>query len=409
MGQDWVIGVIINVIGSISINMGTNLLKYSHTHPKLRQATGSKDYAAAQNLHPDELPELTEEEKKYSKKIWVFGLSIFVAGSIFNFISFGYAAQSLLAALGSVQFVSNVVFGRFILKEIVTHRILAATALIVAGNTLTVYFSSHSSQEYTADDLWEFYDSTYKGFIFGECCLMLALYTSYKHIRKLEKGGVEVAHAKTIKPLLYATTSALVGTQSVLQAKCLSSLLRQTLVDGENQFVYAFTYSIIIAWALSMIFWMTRMNRALAKFDGLFIIPVLQVNWTFFSIIGGGVYFKEFDTFSGEQVAGFVSGLVIVFLGVYLLSPQPKKGRLLSVAGPDVGGRSLSVCSVRSTGSGAGGAIGRRERSVSYGMLMPVVTAASQWGGGLGDEVIDEENRDDSQDGVDDGPENSAL
>ncbi len=34
----------------------------------------------------------------------------------------GYAAQSLLAALGSVQFVSNVFFASFVLKEQVSHR-----------------------------------------------------------------------------------------------------------------------------------------------------------------------------------------------------------------------------------------------------------------------------------------------
>ena len=64
---------------------------------------------------------------------WQSGIALFAGGNVLNFVSFGFAAQSLLAALGSVQFVSNVVFARLVLKEAVTWRVLCATALIVTG------------------------------------------------------------------------------------------------------------------------------------------------------------------------------------------------------------------------------------------------------------------------------------
>lgn len=50
--------------------------------------------------------------------IWYVGTFFFVSGSLLNFVSFSFAAQSLLAALGSAQFISNVFFGRFILGEV---------------------------------------------------------------------------------------------------------------------------------------------------------------------------------------------------------------------------------------------------------------------------------------------------
>ena len=68
-------------------------------------------------------------------------------------MSFGFAAQSLLAALGSVQFVSNVVFARFVLGERVTWRVLGATALIVVGCVLLVSFGSHASDLLRASQL----------------------------------------------------------------------------------------------------------------------------------------------------------------------------------------------------------------------------------------------------------------
>jgi hypothetical protein len=111
MGE-WVTGAAINVVGSISINFGTNLLKLGHNQRE-RQALSETD-----NI----------EEKILTKKSvtqyqsWRIGVAVFSIGNILNFISFGYAAQSLLAALGSVQFVSNVFFAYLMLNEVVTKR-----------------------------------------------------------------------------------------------------------------------------------------------------------------------------------------------------------------------------------------------------------------------------------------------
>lgn len=52
-----------------------------------------------------------------------------------------------------------------------------------------------------------------------------------------------------------------------------------------------------------------------------------QVFWTISAILQGGVYFKEFKTFSPQQTTGFGTGVLIILCGVYLLSPStPIKG-----------------------------------------------------------------------------------
>lgn len=77
--------------------------------------------------HPDELVALVggeeaggregggggpEEFEWKTKALWYIGAFLLVAGSLVNFASFGFAPQSLLASLGSVQFISNVIFGK---------------------------------------------------------------------------------------------------------------------------------------------------------------------------------------------------------------------------------------------------------------------------------------------------------
>lgn len=69
----------------------------------------------------------------------------------------GYAAQSLLAALGCIQIVSNVIFARIVLKEPLSSGILIATAFIVVGCVFLIVFGSHASHVYTSQDLISLY------------------------------------------------------------------------------------------------------------------------------------------------------------------------------------------------------------------------------------------------------------
>ena len=121
--------------------------------------------------------------------IWYLGTFVFVAGSLLNFVSFGFAAQSLLAALGSAQFISNVFFGKVVLGEEVTRSTLLATFIIILGNAIVVNFSSHTSVVYTADDLISFYDGDFNGY--AGCMIVLAIASRfiYKRIDDRVKVG----------------------------------------------------------------------------------------------------------------------------------------------------------------------------------------------------------------------------
>lgn len=105
------------------------------------------------------------------------------------------------------------------------------------------------------------------------------------------------------------------------------------------------------------------MNTSLKHFDGVFIIPVLQVFWTFFAVLDGFMYFQDYRSYTAGRLLGFIrsvllhtckplhvdlsgvsdtvfisgmlalcSGVLIIFYGVYLLCPDkddksPKVGR----------------------------------------------------------------------------------
>ncbi|CAM9814965.1 unnamed protein product [Chrysoparadoxa australica] len=269
---------------------------------------------------------MTKEQKIRSrglagKWLWLLGAGSFVFGSIVNFFSMSFAPQSLLSSLGSVQFISNVFFGKLILHEIVTTRIIIGTTLIMLGNLLTILFSPHGSKNFSKEDLVAYYDAQYKLLLLIEGSIALTMHLTYERYKGQKEKGRVMKGADTVMPMCFAICSAIIGTQSAVQGKCLSELINLS-VQGDNQMQYPFTYLVLIIWVCSTGFWIVRMNKALSLFHGLFIIPALQVFWTFFSVLGGGIYFKEFQELTPERMCAFALGVGIVFVGVYQLAPR---------------------------------------------------------------------------------------
>lgn len=314
MGE-WVIGAVINLFGSVAINFGTNLLKLGHTErEKFVLENGGTN------------------GKLVSKPIihfqtWRVGVLFFAFGNCLNFVSFGYAAQSLLAALGSVQFVSNIAFAYFVLNKKISVRVLVATAFIVLGNVFLVAFGNHQSPVYTPDELAEKYSNV----AFLLYCMTLVFIVAFHHYiyrrgEILVSSGLELkSYWQMLLPFSYAVVSGAVGSCSVLFAKSLSNLLRLAMSSGYPLHSW-FTYSMLLLFLSTAGFWMARLNEGLAFFDAIIIVPMFQIVWTFFSICTGFIYFREYQVFNTLRTTMFIMGMISVFIGISLLAPDETKG-----------------------------------------------------------------------------------
>ncbi|XP_031505687.1 probable magnesium transporter NIPA8 isoform X2 [Nymphaea colorata] len=336
MGE-WVIGAIINLFGSLGINFGTNLLKLGHNE---RERLAVLDRSGS-------------GEKLVMKPIicfqtWRAGLLIFALGNCLNFISFGYAAQSLLAALGSVQFVSNIAFAYFVLNKTVTQKVVVATAFIVLGNLFLVAFGNHQSPVYTPEQLVEKYSNLI--FLFYLLILMfivgIAQYTYRRAELSLSVFSFDLSpYWHTLLPLSYAIVSGAIGSCSVLFAKSLSNLLRLTM-SSRYQLHSWFTYSMLLFFLSTAGFWMARLNEGLALFDAILIVPMFQIAWTFFSICTGFVYFQEYQVFNSLRATMFLLGMMSVFIGISLLAPEDSKGSETKDSAP-IGSKSSVAASMK--------------------------------------------------------------
>jgi hypothetical protein len=86
--------------------------------------------------HTPDMKELNE-----ACDTWLVGTIVFLIGAITVFVSYRYAPQSLLAPLGAIQFVTNVIFAREIHHAKITFSVIIATMIIIAGIVIVVHFS----------------------------------------------------------------------------------------------------------------------------------------------------------------------------------------------------------------------------------------------------------------------------
>eukprot|EP00198_Chlamydomonas_reinhardtii_P012907 XP_001702244.1 predicted protein [Chlamydomonas reinhardtii] len=262
----WYVGAIINV----------NLMKLGHNK------RGELD--------------MPEEEKPPIRKFksWVIGLIIFITGNVLNFVSFAFAAQSLLAALGSLQLVCNVFFAYMVNKEPVTKLIIFSTGCIIGGCVLLVVFGNQSSETYTVDELIDFYKKpAYIVYLVMMGVVVFGTYVLYLHSKKVCRKRGQRGVWYFLMLMSYSVFSAMLGSQSVLFGKSISVILRTTF-SGDNQ--------------------------GLRMFPAMVIVPLMQICWTLFSIVSGMIYFEEYKGFTTLMWIMFPVGVVIVFSGVFLLT-----------------------------------------------------------------------------------------
>lgn len=380
----WYLGVILGLLGSVAINTGNNLQSMGMQQLEM-DAIDEQDkdplFAVERVRRVMEDAERAEDDSddedippvdSCQSVTWKIGTVIFVSGSLLNFASYGFAAQSLLACLEAIQFVTNLAFGKFMLGTKVTMRQVLGTAVIVGGTILTVMFSSKDSLELGTKDILNLWEKTaFHVYLATEFVALIVLHYVHGYYQAMEDKKTPLPHSSVVLQGTYATWSALFGTMSVVQAKCLAELLAAQLDGREEIFLHWFTYVCLLSWLLLTSVWLYRMNEALSKYNPIFIIPLLQVNFIFFAIVSGGIFFEEFNTFTTSMWIGFWCGVCTIFVGLYLLVPQEDEEETIA--------QSFSLSEVErrtslSISSGQGSSVGKGQalsRSVSHDGSMP--------------------------------------
>lgn len=335
---DWVYGVILITIGSLGNNLGNNLVALGHKESKIVPGE------TLESVDDSSVPVPQTPKNKFDWKL--IGTIVFIVGNLFTFVSFGFGAQSLIASLESIQFVSNIFFAYYIHHEKITNRMIISTASIVVGNVLVVLFADHAAILYNSDDMIYLYETNtayqvYLGIAFIIWAISTFIYTKY-HKSRMKDRSLMWKHI-LLEPLCFAISSTVIGTQAVLNSKCMSLLIQGSIISGthKNEFTFWYLYFILATWLLMVAYWLVRLNKGLELFPPLFIIPVMQVFFVFFAILCGGIYFEEFIDFTTSQYIGFIFGVLMILGGVYGLAPEDM---VLTVPPEEISDENVRAC-----------------------------------------------------------------
>lgn len=298
----WFLGVILATLASFISNLGLNLQKLLHLRNQNRPV------------------EVRDSYHKFP--LWWIGLLMIVFGAIADFAALTFAPQSLIAPLGSLTLVSNIILSPIILKEIITTRDIIATLTIVAGCIMSVAFASHEDIVYTLDQLFSFY-LRWPFIIYATIVIsfMVVTLSFIKHFESIEHDPIRYTPEKEMwHRITYPALSGTIGAQSVLFAKCLIEMIVNAFQKRGMFLVHWQAYLVIFALVACIVFQIKWLNDGLLRFDATFEVPIFQAFWVLLSVISGLIFYNEYRSMTTLQLALFFVGVAITISGVILLS-----------------------------------------------------------------------------------------
>lgn len=266
----------------------------------------------------------------YLHPLWVIGLLLVMLASLADVIALCFAPQSLIAPLGALTMVSNVVFAPLLLHEKIGVRDLIATAIILSGSIICVIFGAHEDTIYRIGELFGLFADP--RFIAYAVCVgvgvlsfftMLQIFAAQEERHKNGQGDPLTEVQRHWQRFAYPAIAGGIGAQSVLFAKCTVELLINTGRSNGNAFHYWQTYLILAAVFATIFLQIKWLNDGLIRFDTSYIVPVFVSFWIILSVMSGMIFFKEYAGMSWTQIGLFGVGVACTIAGVVLLSFRP--------------------------------------------------------------------------------------
>eukprot|EP01006_Ploeotia_vitrea_P038258 TRINITY_DN66223_c3_g1_i1.p1 TRINITY_DN66223_c3_g1~~TRINITY_DN66223_c3_g1_i1.p1 ORF type:complete len:762 (+),score=334.08 TRINITY_DN66223_c3_g1_i1:41-2326(+) len=294
--------------------------RYSTSLASVAEAR-DEDTAAKQEMQQPEMEAYTKD------RLWIIGLLLITVASFADFAALGFGAQSIIAPLGSLTLVCNIVFAHLLLGETLTTRDVLATLSIVAGSALSVAFASHQNEVYPVHVLFAFYKKlrfiVYAVVVMGVIGVMSFAIRRVERLREMH-GPDSALYRQYYRfhRFSYAALSGIIGAQSVLMSKCTCELLLNTFAGRGFMFFYWESYLVLGAMVASIFYQIKWLNDGLRHFDAMYVVPVFQSFWIVVSVAGGLVFFGEYATMGWLQAIMFPTGIMFTIIGVVFLSKR---------------------------------------------------------------------------------------
>ncbi|KAF9360735.1 hypothetical protein BGX26_008018 [Mortierella sp. AD094] len=247
------------------------------------------------------------ETEYLRSKAWWLGMMLMILGECGNFMAYGYAQASIVAPLGTVALVSNVILAPLMLKEPFRKRDLAGVVIAIIGTVVVVINSKENETKLTPEAVVAALLQTQFIVYFIVCCVLL---------------GVLIPLSDTIGSehiFIDLSIVAIFGGYTVLATKGVSSLVSLSFY---KMFTYPIAYLLVFVMVSTAVLQIKFLNKSLQRFDSTQVIPTQFVLFTTSAIVGSGILYNDFDEMDFNKGFNFLTGCCMTFLGVYFITSK---------------------------------------------------------------------------------------
>ncbi|KAF9156946.1 hypothetical protein BG015_010111 [Linnemannia schmuckeri] len=254
-------------------------------------------------------------------KAWWTGMTLMILGECGNFMAYGYAAASIIAPLGTVALISNVILAPLMLREPFRRRDLLGIVIAIIGTVVVVINSKENEIKLTPETMAAALLQTQFLVYFIISCVALGVLISLSDTIGSEYIFIDLS------------VVAIFGGYTVLATKGVSSLLSLSFY---KMFTYPISYLLVFVLVSTAVLQIKFLNKSLQRFDSTQVIPTQFVLFTTSAIIGSGILYNDFDEMDFNKGLHFLTGCCMTFLGVYFITSHREKDVIDSpVINPD--------------------------------------------------------------------------
>lgn len=343
---DFWLGIVASLFGSIILNLGMNIQKYAFQKrseilaQQRQQVKEQKNFTASTKVSPKAYEGAVEDvgvmsssvvpsflPPIYKDPMWVLGLALFTLGNFGDVVGLAFTPQSVITPIGSVSLVSNLIFAHLLLGEKLDRRTLGAVGLILIG-VLCIVSSSSASQKCSGSDVEELI-SRWTQPLFLVFAVILAIFqgTLFVSVRMTEKrmqGSIRnlAPPLRRRLRLFYPLIAACFASWTVLLTKSIGELVLTSVRAQSMLFMRWEALFIFMALLISIPCQVVYINKGLAYFEALFVVPIFYSCWVIMSITMGALFWGEFHGFLEWQLAIFFVGVALDVAGGSMLQAR---------------------------------------------------------------------------------------
>ncbi|KAF8935924.1 hypothetical protein BGZ58_004732 [Dissophora ornata] len=253
---------------------------------------------------------VTSDTEYLRSKAWWFGMTLMILGECGNFLAYGYAQASIVAPLGTVALVSNVILAPLMLKEPFRKRDFVGIVIAIIGTIVVVINSKENETKLTPEAVVAALLQTQFIVYFIACSIAIAVLVPLSNTIGCEYIFIDLSIV------------AIFGGYTVLATKGVSSLLSLSFY---KMFTYPIAYLLVFVLVSTAVLQIKFLNRSLQRFDSTQVIPTQFVLFTTCAIIGSGILYNDFDEMDFNKGFNFLTGCCMTYLGVYFITSHRDK------------------------------------------------------------------------------------